>query len=78
MFWAEIRKIIYTPVNPSFTIYKWGLRGSKLYSHVFVMVVRKQLDTDKIPRACQMSSFIAKKCENMEMTIRFLFSGIFC
>ena len=29
MFLAEIRKIMYTPVNPSFTIQKWGLRGSK-------------------------------------------------
>ena len=28
---------MYTPVNPSFTIKKWGLRGSKLYRHVFVM-----------------------------------------
>ena len=28
---------MYTPVNPSFTIYKWGLRGSKLYRYVFVM-----------------------------------------
>ena len=28
-FRGEIRKIMYTPVNPSFTIYKWGLRGSK-------------------------------------------------
>ena len=28
---------MYTPVNPSFTIWKWGLRGSKLYRHVFVM-----------------------------------------
>ena len=28
---------MYTPVNPGFTIYKWGLRGSKLYRHVFVM-----------------------------------------
>ena len=37
MFWAEIRKLMYTPVNPSFTIEKWGLRGSKLYRHVFVM-----------------------------------------
>ena len=37
MFWAEIRKIMYTPVNPSFTKWKWGLRGSKLYWHVFVM-----------------------------------------
>ena len=36
-FWAEIRKIRYTPVNPSFTILKWGFRGSKLYWYVFVM-----------------------------------------
>ena len=36
-FWAEIRKIMYFPVNPSFTIEKSGLRGSKLYRHVFVM-----------------------------------------
>ena len=28
---------MYTPLNPSFTIEKWGLRGSKLYRHVFVM-----------------------------------------
>ena len=32
MFQAEIR---YSPVNPSFTIYKWGLRGSKLYKVCF-------------------------------------------
>ena len=28
---------MYTPLNPSFTIQKWGLRGSKLYRYVFVM-----------------------------------------
>ena len=28
---------MYTPVNPSFTIQKWGLRGSTLYRQVFVM-----------------------------------------
>ena len=28
---------MYTPVNPSFTIQKWGLRGSKLYRYVFEM-----------------------------------------
>ena len=37
MFYSKIRKIMYTPVNPSFTIFKWGLRGSKLYRRVFVM-----------------------------------------
>ena len=37
MLWAEIRKIMYTPANPSFTIYKWGLRVSKLYRYVFVV-----------------------------------------
>ena len=30
MFWVEIRKIMFTHVNPSFTIYKWGLSGSKI------------------------------------------------
>ena len=39
-FLAEIRKIMYTPVNPSFTILKWGLRGLKLYRYVFVMVTQ--------------------------------------
>ena len=38
MFSIEIRKILYTPVKPSFTFLKWGLRGSKLYRYVFVMV----------------------------------------
>ena len=37
MFLEEIRKIMYIPVNPSFTIQKRGLRGSKLYRYVFVM-----------------------------------------
>ena len=40
MLFSKIIKIMYTPVNPSFTISKWGLRGSKLYRRVFVM--RKQ------------------------------------
>ena len=30
---------MYTPVNPNFTVWKWGLRGSKLYRYVFVMDV---------------------------------------
>ena len=33
-FWAEIRKLMYTPVNPSFTVLKWGLRGSN-YTGMF-------------------------------------------
>ena len=37
MFWAEIRKIMYTPVNPSFTIEKWGWKRSILHRRVFVM-----------------------------------------
>ena len=30
---------MYTPVKPSFTIKKWGLRGSKLYRHVFAIKI---------------------------------------
>ena len=40
---------MYTPVNPSFTIEKWVLRGSKLYRHVFAMVIRK---IHKVPFRC--------------------------
>ena len=35
------KKTMHTPVNPSFTIYKCGLRGSKFYRHVFVMYFSK-------------------------------------
>ena len=28
----------YTPVNPSFTISKWGLREYKFHGHVFLML----------------------------------------
>ena len=37
MFLGRNKKKLYTPVNPSFTILNWGIRGSKLYRHVFVM-----------------------------------------
>ena len=37
MFWSKNKKIMYTPVNPSFTIYKWEVRGSSFHGHVFVM-----------------------------------------
>ena len=30
MFWAEIRKIIYTPVNPQFYYIKVGFKGVKI------------------------------------------------
>ena len=32
-------KIVYTPVNPSFTIYKWNVRRSSLHALVFVMSI---------------------------------------
>ena len=38
-FRAKIRKKVYTPVNPSFTILKWGVRGSSLQGLVFVMIM---------------------------------------
>ena len=34
---------MYTSVNPSFTIYNWGLRETKLYRRAFVMLKRQQL-----------------------------------
>ena len=37
MFLSRSMKNNVYPENPSFTTKKWGLRGSKLYRHVFVM-----------------------------------------
>ena len=44
-------KIMYTPVNPSLTISKWGLRGPELYRFVSVMrlsmlhvIIRSKVD----------------------------------
>ena len=34
---AKIRKKIYTRVNPSFSIYKWGVRGCSLHGYVIMM-----------------------------------------
>ena len=35
MFFSKIRKILYTPVNPSFTIYKSGVLGGQNYIGMF-------------------------------------------
>ena len=37
MFESINKKIMYTPVNPGFTIYKWGVRGCILHGHVSMM-----------------------------------------
>ena len=40
MFLSRKKNNVYSaPVNPSFTIQKWGLRGSKLYRHVSWCIV---------------------------------------
>ena len=48
MFWAEMWKIIITPVNLSFSIYKWCLRG-KLYRYIFVMERKYQIKSEQMP-----------------------------
>ena len=42
-----MRKIMYTPINPSFTIYKWGYKGSTLYRYVFV----RSVDPNQTPHS---------------------------
>ena len=37
-FGANISKKIFYPCKPHFNYIKWGLRGSKLYGHVSMMV----------------------------------------
>ena len=50
-FRAKIRKM-YTPVHPSFTVQKWGVRGYSLHGHVFVMRLEAQSeDTGRPPHS---------------------------
>ena len=34
MFRIKTKKNMYTPANPSFSVYKWGLRGYTFHGHV--------------------------------------------
>ena len=47
-FSAETRQIMYTPVNPSFTIQRWSLRGSNLYRYVLVMCPKIRFLTQRL------------------------------
>ena len=49
-FRVNIRKIMHTPVNPNFSKL-WNLRGSKLHSHVSMMLV-SYLDKSFLPSFC--------------------------
>ena len=44
MFKSKNKKIVYTPVNPNITIWKWGVRGSSLHGHVSMMFCLIWLD----------------------------------
>ena len=35
MFWSKNKKIMYTPVNPSFTIQKWSFKDIKIIQACF-------------------------------------------
>ena len=38
MFWSKNKENRYTPAYPSFTIYKWGIRGYAFHEQVFLML----------------------------------------
>ena len=38
LFWSKNKKNMYTRVNPTFSIVKWGLRGCSLHGHVILMI----------------------------------------
>ena len=47
-FRPKIRKKMVTPVHPSFTIQKWGVRGYSLHRLVFVMdIILTKMDALK-------------------------------
>ena len=49
------------PVNPSFTIKKWGRKGSKLYRHVFMVNTYMDMNFIAIATASQYTLRIVTK-----------------
>ena len=39
MFWSKNKKNMYTRVNPTCSILKWGVRGCSLHGHVILMLI---------------------------------------
>ena len=48
-FLAKIRKLCITPINPSFTILKWGLMGYLFHGHVFMMIMQGNQTNIQLP-----------------------------
>ena len=66
MFLSRDKKIIYNPINPR----KWGLRGSTLYRHVFVMKRHVTTDTRSKKFSTHETTVITKqKYHTRETTI---------
>ena len=59
MFESKNKKIMYTPVNPSFTIYKWGVGGL----HYTALMLRTPISNKshplviKLPESCFITIF---------------------
>ena len=66
---------MYTPLNPRFTIYKCGVRGSKLCKYVFVMSsqLRRIVSTDDIE--CSSCQYIVQY-QRIVLTLHV--SGLHC
>ena len=57
MFKSKNKKIRYTPVNPKFTILKWGVRGYSLYGLVCMMIQDSRfIDSRFIDNAISLSA----------------------
>ena len=70
MFWIKNKKNRYTPVKPSFTIYKWRLRGYTFHRHVFLMDV-SLARLHEVHRAIVVTSVV---CVPVHVTLAIFFS----
>ena len=54
---------MYTPINLSSTIQQWGLRGSKLYTHVFVSHTHTEASVFDVPPILKLISLADERDE---------------
>ena len=59
-----------TPVNLKFTVYKWGLRGSKLYRRVFVMSLPRGAKSVQFSKILSRRGFMCRKAKKSKRKVQ--------
>ena len=76
MFLSKNKKIMYTPVNLSFAIYKWGVRGYSLQGHVCMRIASDYKDRSIFTCLWNQVLFVVYHADPLNFFAKFKFLSI--